>query len=97
MVSVSFASSRRREKLLVSKKNLLIGYTSAPASISAAAVRWVLDVVLENLKQPVSVEIATYRHSAIRFVNGHAEFQQDCMNDLAAGSLVRFDKLRAGE
>ena len=29
--------------------------------------------------------------------NGHAEFQQDCMNDLAAGSLVRFDKLRAGE
>ena len=45
-----------------------MGYTSAPASISAAAVRWVLDVVLENLKQPVSVEIATYRHSAIRFV-----------------------------
>ena len=45
-----------------------MGYTSAPASMSAAAVRWVLALVLENLKQPVSVEIAVYKHSAIRFV-----------------------------
>ena len=41
-----------------------------PVSISAAATRWVLGVVLLYWKQPVSVETATYSGSAVSAVTG---------------------------
>ena len=58
MECVSSASSLSLAKLFVSKNALLMGYVSAPAWMSFAAASWVWAVVLEYLKQPVSVEMA---------------------------------------